>query len=333
MTKFSEMLSNVHGRHVYIQTHNFPDPDAISSAYGLQKLLAAKGIASTICYVGKIDRHSMNVMLDKLDIEIVNVKDIKDMSQEDEIILVDAQKGNSNIVDIVGDEIICIDHHPTYEKIKYRYSDIRPEVGACASIIASYFFENDIAIDKKTATALLYGIRIDTANMTRGVCQLDLDMFYKLYNYSDREILDALSMSSVQYEDLRAYATAIETIKIYGCISFANTGRECPEPLIASISDFVLALSVVEFSVVYSLRSDGIKLSVRSGNSQFDAGVITNLALKGIGSGGGHPSMAGGFVPYNKEYESAGMLISDIENRFIRAIAEKYPDNFEGRKK
>ena len=55
---------------------------------------------------------------------------------------------------LTGDEIICIDHHPVYEKTEYRFTDIRPGVGACASIIAQYFFENEIPMDQRIATAL-----------------------------------------------------------------------------------------------------------------------------------------------------------------------------------
>lgn len=57
--------------------------------------------------------------------------------------------------------------------------------------------------------------------------------------------------------------------------------------MIANISDFMLALKEVSFSVVYSRKSDGIKLSVRSEKSMLDAGKIVAEALKGIGNGGG----------------------------------------------
>ena len=60
----------------------------------------------------------------------------------------DAQKFNANVVDIRGEEIVSIDHHPTFIPATYRFSDIRPDVGSCAAIIASYFFENDIPISK-----------------------------------------------------------------------------------------------------------------------------------------------------------------------------------------
>ena len=48
MTKLEELVGIIGGESVYIQTHNYPDQDALASAYGLKYLLAAKGIPSTI---------------------------------------------------------------------------------------------------------------------------------------------------------------------------------------------------------------------------------------------------------------------------------------------
>lgn len=323
MTKLDELVSKITKKRVYIQTHNFPDPDAIASAYGLQRLLKFRGIEGVICYKGKIDRMSLVRMMEMLGIEVYVIEDLEGLTEEDEVILVDAQKGNTNIMDMTGDEIACIDHHPTVEPIPYRFSDIRTNVGACVSIIASYFFENDIPVDMNMATALMYGLKIDTANMTRGVGQLDLDMFYQLYNMCDQDIIHNLDYSNIQFDDLRAYANAIQSIQVYENVSFANTGYDCPEPLVASISDFMLALSVVDFSVVYSIKQDGVKLSIRSSRSDMNAGLITMRALKGIGSGGGHPSMAGGFVPFGSYADKRALLIDDIQARFIRAVSEK----------
>lgn len=36
------------------------------------------------------------------------------MTSDDYIITVDSQKGNANILDLVGNEVACIDHHPTF---------------------------------------------------------------------------------------------------------------------------------------------------------------------------------------------------------------------------
>lgn len=320
MTILDKIVQNIKGEHVYIQTHNFPDPDAISSAFGLKRLLENRGRSATICYRGKIDRTALVKMVNQLNIELINVDEIKNMTFDDEVILVDSQKGNLNCLDLPGDEIICIDHHPTYEKVSYRFSDIRPEVGACASIIASYYFENAIEMGQDVATALMFGIKIDTANMTRAVADLDLEMFYQVYKIANPQLMNLFELNTLQFEDLRAYANAIETIQVYDSVSFANTGANCPEALIANISDFMLALSEVHFSIVYSLKTDGIKLSVRNAMPELDAGMITNLALKGIGNGGGHALMAGGFVAYDRKEELIPMLITEIQERFLNVI-------------
>ncbi len=324
MTKLDELVSNIKKEHVYIQTHNFPDPDAIASAYGLQRLLEIKGIKSTICYKGKIDRINLISMVEKLHIEARNVDEIEELCSEDEVILIDSQKGNGNTYDIIGDEVASIDHHPTFYEIDYRFMDVRPNVGACSSIIAEYFYENNIPMDKVTATALMYGLKIDTADMTRGVSELDLKVFHNLYFAADMALISYFSSNELQLNDLQAYSTAIESIEVIGCISFANTGNNCPEGLIATISDFVMSLEQVEFSVVYSYNNGGIKLSVRSSKySGLNAGEIVMKALDGIGTGGGHFNMAGGFVPYSETIDLDD-LVDTFKNKFIELVKERY---------
>lgn len=327
MLNFKQMINGIKQKHVYIQMHNFPDPDAIASAYGLQCLLEQKGIRSTICYKGRVDYGSSNTMVALLGIQIVEYEEMEAMDADAEIILVDAQKGNANIIDMPGDEVMCIDHHPTFEKIDYVFSDIRPEVGACASIIAQYYYNNEIEITQKVATALLYGIKVDTANLTRGVSDLDLEMFYRLFHKADKRLIAELDNSVLREADLQAYATAFGSIQTVGRTSFASTGMDCPEALIAAISDFIMMLDTTDITVVYSLRKEGIKISIRSSN-HCNVGKIANNALKGIGSGGGHENMAGGFVPCEtgnissaEGQEALERLIEDIKQRFIKEIA------------
>lgn len=319
MTKLDKLLQEINKDHVYIQTHNFPDPDAIASAYGLQRLLAHRGIRSTICYKGKIDRYSTEKLRELMKIEFLNVEGLETVLEEDdEVILVDAQKGNSNIINITGDEIICIDHHPYNDKYQYRFADIRPEVGACATMIAQYFFENDVPMDEKIATALTYGIRIDTNNLERGMSKLDMEMIYRMYDLCDYEIIHMLENSTLCFEDLVAYSKAISSIEVYDNVSFADTGEDCP--VIANISDFMLALKEVSFSVVYSRKDGGIKLSVRSEKSSLDAGKIISKALEGIGNGGGHASMAGGFIPFEGSEQQEVVLMDSVKERFVSVI-------------
>jgi nanoRNase/pAp phosphatase (c-di-AMP/oligoRNAs hydrolase) len=329
MIDIDNMIKSLRNKHVYIQMHNFPDPDAIASAYGLQYLLGAKGLASTIVYKGKANYGSSYSMVQRLGIEIVEIEAVN-ITPDTEIMIVDAQMGNANIATLPGNGVVCFDHHKTYESAQYMFSDIRPWVGACASMIAEYMFNYGVDIDTKMATALLYGIKVDTANLTRSVSQLDLDMFYRLYTMADQDIIRDLDSSVLTVQDLKAYSMAIDSIKIAGRTCYANVGYNCPEALVASVSDFMMKLERIDNTVVYSVKDDGIRLSVRTATNM-NVGDITNEALKGIGSGGGHENMSGGFVPYNPSVEDPvhdqiyiERLIEEIEKRFAKLIVMSY---------
>lgn len=315
------------GKKVYIQTHNFPDADAIASAYGLQQLLAHKGIAAKLCYEGRIDKISAARMLDLFHITMYAYDALRqEMEDSDYIICVDSQKNAGNITDFIGDEVACIDHHPVFTKTAYLYSDIRM-TGACATIIASYYVQAGLLPDATTATALLYGIKMDTLQFTRGVTAEDIEMFAFLHPLCDKNALSRLERNNLEMSDLKAYGAAIDHIGLYGRIGISFIPIACPDALIASISDFILSLEEVDVAIVSAKRQDGIKLSVRSEIEQVHAGYLVREALQGIGDGGGHPTMAGGLIPQEKLSLLGKFPEYEIRNRFLEALdKERYEE-------
>ncbi len=323
MSMFQKLLENIHGNHVYIRTHNFPDPDAIASAFALQKLLEHYSISSRICYGGKIDRFSTNQMVEQLGIQMHDIEECRDMLLQEDGILVDTQIGNSNIDSMRNADLICVDHHPAFYDTVYRFSDVRPNVGACVSIVASYYLEEKVEIPTDVATAIVYGLKIDTANLSRGVTKLDLEVFYQLYPLANLDLINMWECSTLQLSDMKAYAYAISNIEVIGDVSFANTGSSCPEALIANISDFMLSIAEVRICIVCSVKESGIKLSIRSERNSYNSGEIAYRALQDIGNGGGHYAMAGGFVPCSKEEEEKEQLVLLIKNRMFQAVEEE----------
>lgn len=320
-----KLIDLLKGHVVYLQTHNFPDPDALASAFGLQVFLKANGVESTICYAGKIEKNSTKKMMEDFGIVAVNIDDIPEMKEEDYIVTVDAQKYNSNITDFIGDEVACIDHHPTLIPCAYEYSDIRI-CGACSSIITEYFIQSDTSMDKKTATALLYGLKMDTDSFNRGVTDFDIEMYGFLHKIADNQKIISLYNNNMEIEDLRAYGEAIRNIQIYDNVGFAKIPFDCPDALVAMISDFILGLDVVEFAVVYAARDGGYKFSVRNETANFHAGTITSKALEGLGGGGGHFAMAGGMIVANKMEELGYDPDFEIRERFLNVIKESFMD-------
>lgn len=320
--EWQRLIALLKNHMVYLQTHNFPDPDALASAYGIQVFLHAHGIESIICYSGNIEKNSTKRMIKEFGIEAVHIEDLKNMKPTDYIVTIDAQKYNSNITDFPGDEVACIDHHPTMVSCSYEYSDIRI-CGACASIVADYFRISKTTLDTNTATALLYGIKMDTDSFNRGVTDFDIEMFAYLHKRADNQKIIFMYNNNMEIEDLYAYGEAIRNIKIYDNVGFARIPFDCPDALIAMISDFILGLDVVELSVVYAIRNGGYKFSVRNETEIYHAGTVIQKALDGIGGGGGHFSMAGGLVT-KEGLESLGDNADfAIRQRFLDAVEEE----------
>ncbi|MGN1084173.1 MAG: bifunctional oligoribonuclease/PAP phosphatase NrnA [Lachnospiraceae bacterium] len=320
-TALERLLQVISKPKVYIQTHNYPDQDALASAFGLQELLRYKGYEAVICYQGQIDKVNTVTMVTVLGIELYDVDDI-DMTEDDEIIIVDGQKGNMNVQELIAGEIACIDHHPRQQTDSYRFFDIR-KVGACASIIAEYFRENEIPVSEKAATALVYGIKMDTANLMRQTTVLDVDMFCYMYKKANLEMLRLFEGNSLQLKDLEAYRQALANLKICGHnIGVANVGAGCSEAMMGTLSDFIMSLGEVRFSVVYSYRAGGLKISLRSETPELDASRIIRRAISGCqGGGGGHAGMAAGFIPELTERQ-AGELERTLTERIVHIVAE-----------
>ncbi len=316
-----ELIDLLKGKKVYVQTHNFPDPDAIGAGFGLQQLLIKLGVDATLCYHGKIDRLNTRKMVDLLNIKIFSKDEIEGMTEDDPIICVDSQKNSGNILDLIGDEVACVDHHPTAVPVDYYYKDVRM-VGSSCTMIAKYYEDFGITPDKMSATALMYGLKMDTNGFTRGVSEEDVHAFSFLHPLSDHDILSRLEQNQLEFEDLRAYGAAISSIQVYDKTGVAFIPFPCQDALIAITCDFILSLEEVNIAVVYSKRNDGYKFSVRAEGSltDVDCGKIIAEALDGIGSGGGHAYMAGGFVPIANVDKMGNNPDEFILERFVRGM-------------
>lgn len=280
---------------VFLQPHNVPDPDAIASCFGLQQLLKHFDIVSEIVYEDEIEKSNSVTMLDVFGIRMRHSHEIQTLGEEDWTVLVDVQKGNANVTDLVTDEVACIDHHKYTGPQDCRYNDIRPDTGSCAAIIADYFYEADIIPDSTVSTCLIYGIMSDTENLTRGVSSLDIDMIYKLYRNIDIEILNKINKNQISYTDLQDYAHAFRNVEIYGEIAFLHLDNS-NDSLLGSACDLITTIAGVNVVIGYSVKPHGIKYSTRSIIEEVDATELLRHILSGLGICGGHRSMAGGFI-------------------------------------
>lgn len=292
---------------IFIQTHNYPDHDAVASAFALQHLLNELGVRSHIIYEGEIQRDSLLQMIDELEIDIHHCAD-HSMTAEHKIIIVDGCKGNKNVTDLVGDEIAVIDHHQVEKPDDVPFADIRPDNGACSTIMYSYYEKYGIQVPRNVATAMMIGINMDTALLTRGVSRYDIEAYADLYTLSDIRLQNSILRNYIQSKDLSFYKYAIDNVAIRDGIAFCYFPDGCNQNLLGILGDFFLALEEVEFVILCAKNGGSINFSTRNEKKEWNAARAIQDALLGMGFGGGHADMAGGIVPDAAKFDPDAVL-------------------------
>jgi len=315
MGRLSELLGVIGTRRpVFVQTHDFPDHDAVASAFGMQGVLGLAGVPSRIVYAGDLQRDSLRRMIRDLGIEVVPAAEVP-MSASDPIVIVDGCKGSKNVTDLPGDEIAVIDHHDVKSPDNVPFVDIRSDRGACATMVHGYWGDAGEQIPTPIATALMIGINMDTALLTRQVSSDDIQAYADLYTRADIRLENSILRNSIQTKDLAFYRHALENVQISDGVAFCWFPAGCNQNLLGILGDFFISLEEAEFVVLCARNAHVINVSVRNEREGWNASRIVQEALDGIGFGGGHADMAGGIIR-----EVDGVDGPLLRSRFLSAL-------------
>lgn len=299
---------------IYIQTHNFPDHDAIATAFALWFLLQSKGIEASIIYHGEILRDSLLRMVEELDIPIKHHLEYQ-LSDDASIVIVDANKGNRNVAQLRGRVIAVIDHHVGSIPENVPFVDIRDTFGACATILFTYFVELKLEPSQEVASALLTGINFDTHQLTRNATPTDIESYALLYRVSDVVLVNSLVRNAIKLDDLPGYRFLLEKVEIQRGVAFCHFDPGINKNLLAILGDFLMTLEEIQFVVLTTVADGEVSVSVRSEMEDRHANSIIQEALSGIGSGGGHRDMAGGRIHQVSAFDK-----DDIHNTFLKLV-------------
>ena len=303
MQKVKKLIKALKGKErIFIQTHNYPDHDAVASAFALHYLLKSFKIDSNIIFHGDILRDSLQKMIDKLNIPILPHYKYE-LSDKDSIVIVDANKKNKNVTALKGNVVAVIDHHPGIAHEDLEFCDIRSDYGACASIIFSYFAELMLEPGREVATALHAGIVFDTHQFTRNASPIDIETVAMLYHVSDINFVNSLVRNSIKIDDLAQHRFLIDKLRINRNFAYCHFPDGCNKDLLAILADFILSIEEIKFVVLSTSSPEGISFCVRSEIPEIPANTAVQKLLAGIGSGGGHVDMAGGRIPNAKDFD------------------------------
>lgn len=291
-----ELIALLRGKEsVFIRTHDFPDPDAIAAAFGLQYFLKEKGIGSAIVYEGELQTNPVESMVSDLGIVMRRIDDI-DIKSDDSVIIVDGCRGNENVSLQRGTIAAVIDHHEGKYPDGVPFVDVRSDYGSCSTIVALYIQEQNCTIVPRVATALAIGIHIDTDSFRRRTHQRDIELYSMLFKTIDHRALNSILRNNVVQEELIVYEKALQGVKIDQKFAFYYYPDECSRNLLGILADFFLSVKEVECAVLCARSGGKIIFSVHNENPAWNAAFVIKSALKGLGAGGGHKEMAGGVI-------------------------------------
>jgi nanoRNase/pAp phosphatase (c-di-AMP/oligoRNAs hydrolase) len=295
---------------IEVLMHPNPDPDAMSAAMAVQSLANEQGTEADIHYPGKI-RHQENRAFETvLDLNFDRIESEADLSDAP-VVLVDHNEardfpGSENV-----DPIAVVDHHPG-GGTGSEFTDVRTDVGACASIFAEYFQEmgwDPVGPDEfetvdetkgvlspAVATGLLYGIQADTKSLTKGCSTLEFDAAAYLYPGVDQDQLDRIANPEVDAEVLDTKATAIRNRDVRNAFAVSDVGTVSNVDAIPQAADELLRLEGVTAVVVLGDDRETIHLSGRSRDDRVHMGKALRAVVEDVpmAGAGGHARMGGG---------------------------------------
>jgi nanoRNase/pAp phosphatase (c-di-AMP/oligoRNAs hydrolase) len=329
-----------------VVAHDNPDPDAIASAVALQRIAAGADCAADVCYFGEISHQENRAFVNLLEIDMHNLEPGTDLAEYAGVALVDHSRPGVNDGLPGGTPVdIVIDHHPPREPVDARFVDLRSDVGATSTLMVDYLRRLGVGIDETVATALLFGIRIDTDEFTREVCPDDFAAAAYVLPRADLGTLDRIDSPSMSADTLETIARAIANRRRHGPALVSGVGRLSARDALAQAADRLLDLEGVTTTFVYGISDGTVYVSARARGADIDLGETLRDAFGQIGSAGGHADMAGAQLSLGllesidgDDESLTDVVDSVITDRFLEAydsrtnrrITDVYPEDLPG---
>jgi nanoRNase/pAp phosphatase (c-di-AMP/oligoRNAs hydrolase) len=302
---------------VAVLTHPNPDPDALACALAVRELASRAGADVTIHYPGEVQREENLALIRELDIEATRIRDASDLSSR-KVVLVDHNQPRGFAGAGGLTPYAVVDHHPG-DGEGSAFTDVRPEYGACASLIVEYLqdlgWENEVGptedregeespddgegppvLSERLATALAFGIRADTRGFTRGCTTAEFDAAAYCSPRANPETIKRVSTPPVDPATMEVRARAVLNREQRGAFLCSHAGEVPSADAVAQAADEILRLEEVTAVVVAGECDNTLYLSGRATEGGVDIGETLSRAIEGIpmSDAGGHARMGGG---------------------------------------
>ncbi len=271
------------------------DPDSISSAWALKRLLWRRISTIVIAHIRPITRPQNERMVRLLRIPTVPYAEVnpEDFNRKG---IVDSQPSHHpNFAEHTFD--LIIDHHPALPDSQAALVDIRPHYGATASILTEYLRAARIKPSLKLATALYYGIKTDTNNFERPAIEADVRAFHYLFAFIRKPLVRRLEFAELNLEMLNFFQTGLRRYRRRGNRLFTFLGSVPTPDILVILADFFLRVEEISWTVVGGIYEDKLIVIFRNDGLRKNAGRLAAKAFGKLGSAGGHAASARAEIP------------------------------------
>lgn len=271
------------------------DPDSIASAMAVKRLLGRKVTEVVITCINKIDRLDNETMVELLKVDLKRLSEI-DKSLFSKAVMLDSQPAHHpRFAKFDFDAVI--DHHPVVDSVSAPFVDIRPEYGATASIMTEYLKSAGIRPNSRLATALVYAIKTDTGNFQHSAKNEDVKAFQYLYPFVNVNIIKKIEKTGIRGRYLKYFEKALLNRKRVKETLISHLSSVSSPDICVIIADFLMTVDYVTWCFVAGIHQKKLIIIIRNDGVRKNAGNLARRKFDGLGSAGGHKSMARAEIP------------------------------------
>jgi nanoRNase/pAp phosphatase (c-di-AMP/oligoRNAs hydrolase) len=263
-------------------------------------------------------------MVDLLEIPLVPIQEVVCRS-DTALIMVDSQPRTGRRANEALTPQIVLDHHETPGELEgVLFRDIRPNLGATSTLVTGYLLEQDVAISRRLATALLYGIESETNGYPREAGPADDGALVWLFPRADKDLLAKIRNPRLPLSYYETIQFALANAFVYRDVLFCFCGRVTQPDIVAEVADFFIRFEGVEWVFASGVYERQLKLSGRVDHIGGHCGDLLRSAVNGIGTAGGHDKRAGGAILLDElTDEKVDQVLRTLRERLLAKLDVK----------
>lgn len=294
------------------------DPDAIASALAVKRLLRYRVKNVTIAHPNEIRRVNNVTMVQRLKVSLERLKNVS-LDQYTKKIIIDSQPDHLPEFASIKFDVV-IDHHPMGNAAGWSdvpFVDIRPDYGACSSMMVEYLRAAGLKPSVALATALFYAIKVDTQNFENKSLLADGICFRYLFDIANRNLVRKFELADLRRSELRYFNVALSELKYSKGRYYSHLGRVRSPDVLVIVADFLNHVGEIDWVFVSGIHGEKLVVIFRCDGYRKSAGKLASKIFGELGSAGGHKEAARAEVPLKNLNIGDKEFTSDTLKRLI----------------